>query len=83
MRALMRIIICRLRDISDYNIRDIGKIKASEIKILAELFVAGWLNAGYRTPKSFGIQPSSERELELEYCFFRAARIVFEHMMLM
>jgi len=26
MRALMRIIICRLRDISDYNIRDIGKL---------------------------------------------------------
>lgn len=51
--------------------------------MLSEVLIAGWLNQGYRNPKCFGIQPSVENELELEYIYFQASRIVFEHTMLM
>lgn len=51
--------------------------------MLADILIAGWLNTGYRNPKCFGIQPSVENELALEYIFFQAARITFEHTMIM
>lgn len=81
IRAMLKILIIRSRGGENYNI----KVKPSndEIYLLAQILIAGWLNVGYRNPKCFGIQPSEERELELEYIFFQASRIVFEHMMLM
>lgn len=51
--------------------------------MLSKILIGGWLNVGYRNPKCFGIQPPVERELELEYIFFEAARITFEHTMMM
>ena len=51
--------------------------------MLSRILVGGWLNVGYRNPIFFGIQPPAERELELQYIFFEAARITFEHTMMM
>ena len=81
IRAMLKILIIRSRGGENFNI----KVKPSndEIYLLAQILIAGWLNVGYRNPKCFGIQPTVERELELEYIFFQASRIVFEHMMLM
>lgn len=79
---MLKILIIRSRGGGDnYNI----KIKPTneEIHLLASILIAGWMNVGYRNPKCFGIQPSELKELELEYVLFQAARIVFEHMMLM
>lgn len=81
IRAMLKIILIRGRGLDNIN----TKIKpdSDEIKMLAEIMIAGWLNQGYRNPKCFGIQPSVERELEMEYIFFQAARMVFEHTMIM
>jgi hypothetical protein len=78
---MLKIIIIKSRGESDFT----GKFKLdqSEMRMLAEFVVANWLDTGYRNPKCFGLQPSVEKELEPEYYFFQAARIFFEHMMLM
>ena len=54
-----------------------------EIHMIAEIFVASWLNMGFRNPKCFGIHPSVEKELEFEYIFFQAARLIFEHVFML
>lgn len=81
IRALLKILVIRSRGLDDFNTKI--KLDANEIHMLADILIAGWLNVGYRNPKCFGIQPSVEKELELEYIFFQAARICFEHTMLM
>lgn len=65
---MLKILIIKSRGSDNFNV----KIKPNhdEIHFLAKILIAGWLNVGYRNPKSFGIQPSEERELELEYVFF-------------
>ena len=81
IKAMLKILLIRSRGSDDFN----TKIKPDrdEIHMLSEILIAGWLNAGYRNPKCFGIQPSVEKELELEYIFFQASRIIFEHTMLL
>jgi hypothetical protein len=61
-------LVLKSRGIDDFS----GKVKITcdEIHFLASFVVAGWLSQGFRNPKSFGIQPSVEKDLELEYCFF-------------
>jgi len=78
---MLKIILLKSRGSEDFNQKI--KLQSCEVKILADFIVAGWLNVGYRNPKCFGIQPSIEKELELEYIFFQAARVVFEHTMIM
>jgi hypothetical protein len=51
------------------------------VHLLSELLIAGWLNAGARNPKCFGIKPSTEQELE--FVLFQAVRITLEHMFMM
>jgi hypothetical protein len=46
------------------------RINTNEIRLLAQLIIASWINVGYRNAKCFGVQPPSEREMELEYIFF-------------
>lgn len=77
----MKILILKSRGISDFKTKII--FLDDEIRLLANFIVAGWLSTGYRNPKCFGIQPSEKKELELEYVFFEASRITFEHLMLM
>lgn len=47
------------------------------------MLIAGWYNTGFRNPKAFGIVPNSPNEYELEFVLFKAARITFEHLMMM
>lgn len=54
-------------------------LEDDEIHMLAEILIGGWLNTGFRNPKCFGIHPSVEKELEFEFVFFQAARLIFEH----
>jgi hypothetical protein len=65
---MLKILILRKRG-SD-NFGEKIKLKTEEINLLCSFLVAGWLNQGYRNPKCFGIQPSVEKDLELEYIFF-------------
>ncbi len=53
IRAMLKIILIRARGLENFN----TKIKpdSDEIKLLAEILIAGWLNQGYRNPKCFGI----------------------------
>jgi hypothetical protein len=81
IRALLKILIIRSRGLDDFNAKI--KLDCDEVHMLADILIAGWLNTGYRNPKCFGIQPSVENELALEYIFFQAARITFEHTMIM
>ena len=68
IRAFLKILVIRSRGGSDLNIK--VKPDSCEIRMLAKFLIAGWLNTGYRNPKAFGIQPSIEKELELEYILF-------------
>lgn len=81
IRAMLKILVLRSRGITDLKTKI--EVSASEVRMLANIVIAGWLNTGYRNPKSFGLQPFGDKELELEYEFFRAARITFEHLMMM
>ena len=78
---MLKILVLRSRGITDLKTKI--EVSASEVRMLANIVIAGWLNTGYRNPKSFGLQPFGDKELELEYEFFRAARITFEHLMMM
>ena len=51
--------------------------------LLAQILVGGWLNAGFRNPKFYGLGTTIEKDLELEFIFIQAARITFEHLMMM
>lgn len=68
IRAMMKILILKSRGITDFKTKI--KIVDDEIRMLANFIIAGWLNTGYRNSKCFGIQPSVEKELELEFIFF-------------
>lgn len=81
IRAMLRIILIRSRGINDFNQRI--SVESHEVCLLAQILIGGWLNMGQRNPKCFGIQPTVEKELELEFVFFQAARITFEHVMMM
>lgn len=50
---MLKILVIRSRGSDDF----ISKIKPDrdEIHLLCEILIAGWLNAGYRNPKCFGI----------------------------
>jgi hypothetical protein len=78
---MLKIIIIRSRGLTDWSLKI--KLNSNEIRLLADILIAGWLNVGYRNPKCFGVQPSIEKALELEFIFFQASRIVFEHIMIM
>ena len=68
IRAMLKILIIRSRGGENFKIK--VKPNHDEINLLAQILIAGWMNVGYRNPKCFGIQPTEERELELEYIFF-------------
>jgi len=63
----------------DPNKQNRIKLEDDEIHMLAEILIGGWLNTGFRNPKCFGIHSSNENELEFEFVFFQAARLIFEH----
>ena len=48
--------------------------------MLAEILIGGWLNTGFRNPNCFGVHTNGDKELEFQYVFFQAARLIFEHM---
>jgi hypothetical protein len=81
LRAIMKILVLRSRGLSDLKVKI--NLSSSEVQMLSNIFIAGWLNTGYRNPKSFGLQSFGDKELELEFEFFRSARITFEHLMMM
>lgn len=81
LRGMMKILVLRSRGISDLKVKI--ELSQSEVRMLCDFFIAGWLNTGYRNPKSFGLQPFGDKERELEFEFFRACRITFEHLMMM
>lgn len=68
IRAMLRIILIRTRGLTDFNQRI--SVESHEVALLAQILVGGWLNTGQRNPKCFGIQPTVEKELELEFIFF-------------
>ena len=78
---MLKIILMRVRGCSDFKCKI--SLEANEIRLIADFLVAGWLNTGYRNPKAFGQSPCYDKEHELEFVFFKAARITFEHVMLM
>jgi hypothetical protein len=53
------------------------------VALLAQILVGGWLNSGFRNPKLYGLGTTIEKDQELEFIFFQAARITFEHLMMM
>lgn len=81
IRAMMKIIILKARGVSD--VKSKMDITPAEVRLLSDFVIAGWLNTGFRNPKSFGLQAFGEKDIELEYEFFRACRITFEHLMIM
>ena len=81
IRAMLKILILRIRGLKD--LKTSLNLESSEIRLLSDLIVAGFLNTGYRNPKAFGLSPTVDREYELEFVIFKAARIVFEHVMMM
>ena len=53
IKAMLKILLIKSRGGKDFNIK--LKPDASEIHLMAEILIAGWLNIGYRNPKCFGI----------------------------
>ena len=47
--------------------------------MLTKILIGEWLNAGFRNPKCFGIHQNIGKELEFEFKFLQAARLIFEH----
>ena len=82
IRVFLKVIILASRGI--YEDHPIDKLDISEIKLLSGFLVAGWLNIPFKNPRAFGGQPLYQvSEVELEYKFYSAARITFEHLMMM
>jgi hypothetical protein len=65
---LLRALVVKSRGLDDFNTSI--KLDIDEVRMLADLLIAGWLNSGFRNPKCFGIKHSKDKELELEYIFF-------------
>lgn len=52
VRAMLKIIVMRYRG------GDLGtkiRLNTNEIRLLASIIIASWINMGYRNPKCFGI----------------------------
>jgi hypothetical protein len=81
IRAFMKILVLQARGTQDLNTK--MDVTAFEVSMLSDFVVAGWLNTGFRNAKSFGLQAFGDKDIELEYEFFRACRITFEHLMMM
>ena len=81
VRAFLKILVLWARGESDF--RKKVNLESHEFRMIADFLVAGWLNAGYRNPKAFGASPCFDKEHELEFTFYRAVRITFEHVMLL
>lgn len=45
-------------------------LQQDDVRMLADFMIAGWLNSGYRNARCFGVQPTKDKEIELEYVFF-------------
>lgn len=56
LRAMLKMLVLSSR--GQTNIRTKVKLEPQEIRLLADLFIAGWLNTGYRNPKAFSVQPT-------------------------
>lgn len=80
IRVFMKVLVLASRGIySDVNI---DRLETSEVKLLSSFLVAGWLNIPFKNPRAFGGQPLYQvSEVELEFKYFKAARITFEHLM--
>jgi len=63
----------------EFNKNNRISLEDDEIHMLTEILIGGWLNTGFRNPKSFGVKPNVEDEDEFEMAFFSAARLIFEH----
>ena len=82
IRVFLKVLVLASRGI--YTDAPIDKLDISEIKLLSNFLVAGWLNIPFKNPRAFGGQPLYQvSEVELEYKFFMAARITLEHLMMM
>jgi hypothetical protein len=81
IRAFLKILVMRARGLTDFKKRI--NLDSHEFQLIADFLIAGWLNAGFCNPKAFGAGPCYDKEHELEYIFYKAARITFEHVMLM
>ena len=81
IRFILKTLVAKSKNIDDIS-REFT-LHADEVRMIADFAIAGWLNSGYRNARCFGVQPTKDKEIELEYVFFQAARIVFEHLMLM
>ena len=53
IKAMLKILLIRSRGSDDFTSK--VKPERDEIHMLSEILIAGWLNAGYRNPKCFGI----------------------------
>ena len=53
IRAFLKILILRSQGLSNLNTK--VKVDTNDIRMLAEFMIAGWLNSGYRSPRSFGL----------------------------
>lgn len=51
--------------------------------MLADLHLVGFLNTGFRNPRAFGLAPSKDQSYTIEYIFFKACRITFEHLLIL
>ena len=51
--AVLRIIIANAKGLSDLN-KQI-QLQTSDVYLLSELLISGWLNTGARNPKCFGV----------------------------
>jgi hypothetical protein len=79
---MLKIIILRSRGVSDFS-TCIELKSEEEIRLVADLVIAGWHTIPYRNPKAFGAKATLEKEIQIEYIFIKACRITFEHLMMM
>ena len=75
---MLRILIDKSR--RDKCDRKTIELEDDDIHMLAEILIGGWLNTGFRNPNCFGVHTNGDKELEFQYVFFQAARLIFEHM---
>ncbi len=79
---MLKILILRSRGVSDFA-TSIELKSEEEIRLVADLVIAGWHTIPYRNPKAFGSKATLDKELYIEYVFMKACRITFEHLMMM
>jgi len=54
-----------------------------DIFMLSEILIGCWLNTGFRNPSCFGVLPIVDREQGFQFKIFQAARMVFEHTLML